>query len=81
MTYIYDTFYVTYQPLRIFQIYDKDYKCRTPLYGDIIEVSAEAIEVKIECLRELRLGEVKGRYEHIIPYAMLSKGKYNLEYV
>ncbi|KAB0798017.1 hypothetical protein PPYR_09010 [Photinus pyralis] len=62
------------------EVYDKDYKSPIPLHLETVHVGAEAIQVSIDCPRTLNLYEVKGQKELIIPYTLISTGKYGVEF-
>ncbi|KAK5646871.1 hypothetical protein RI129_005335 [Pyrocoelia pectoralis] len=62
------------------EIYDKDYRSPIPIQIDTMHVGAEAIAVSIDCQRTLNLQEVKGQKLNIIPYKMISTGKYGVEF-
>lgn len=49
------------------------------LYTETIGISAEVINIQVECDKEINFGEVKGRMTHIYNYQILSKIKYNMD--
>lgn len=60
-------------------MFDGNHESTMALRTDVITVSAEVINIDIECPRELNFGEVKGRVQHIYKFRILSKIKYNMD--
>lgn len=50
------------------------------LHSDNIDISAEAVEININCVKELNLGILKGNAINKISYYMTNTGTYNAEF-
>ncbi|GJQ69846.1 hypothetical protein Trydic_g22394 [Trypoxylus dichotomus] len=51
------------------------------LCSEILGVSAEVIDIQVECPTNINFGELKGRMHHTFDFPILSKIKYNMDFM
>ncbi|KAF5288916.1 hypothetical protein FQA39_LY03795 [Lamprigera yunnana] len=62
-------------------IYDKNCKSRNLLRTEYIQLGAEAVEIKINCVSDIDLGEVVGQKANVYELEITTQTKYELEYL
>lgn len=62
------------------QVYDELWKCKTPLYTDSVELSAEVITTEVTFDKDIFFGEIKGNQLHTHEYHMTNYGKYPAQF-